>query len=225
MTNELITVTNVVSREITGLDVVNSVNGFYSGAFDKLFGLVLALIALFGVILPIVIQIYQRRVMKVSEAELKAEMAKLLNEKKAELLQEVEKKFNAEKQIITASLKENIDTIEKRQNKAQGDVFQLQASNRGVDDMVEQCHDLCMAAEYYCKSDGGADLSRVIKGLTIAVLPKLTGKDLEKDGLNERLMKILMELNKWNHNDLLADLILNFKGAIKEAKGRNTVNK
>jgi len=225
MTNELVIVTNIVSREITGLNVVDSVNGFYSGAFDKLFNLVLALIALFGVILPILIQIYQRRVMKVSEAELKAEMAKLLNEKKDELLQEVKKQFDAEKQIIATSLKENIETIEKRQNKAQGDVFQLQASNRGADDMVEKCHDLCMAAEHYCKSNGGGDLSRSIRSLTVAVLPKLTGKDLERDGLNKRLLQILVELEKWNHNDVLADVIINFAEAIRLAKERKAENK
>jgi Tfp pilus assembly protein PilN len=142
MTNELLIVTNVISREITGLDVVNSVSGFYSAAFDKLFQLVLALGVLFGVILPILIQFYQRRTVR-------AELAKQLEEKKTELLADIDKKFNAEKENISTSLKQNIATIEKRQNKAEGAVFRLQALNRTANDSLETCHDLCMAAEFF----------------------------------------------------------------------------
>jgi hypothetical protein len=217
MTNELLIVTNVISREITGLDVVNSVSGFYSAAFDKLFQLVLALGVLFGVILPILIQFYQRRTVR-------AELAKQLEEKKTELLADIDKKFNAEKENISTSLKQNIATIEKRQNKAEGAVFRLQALNRTANDSLETCHDLCMAAEFFCKSDDGGDLIRTIKSL-VEVLQKLTKEDLEKDGLGKRLEKILVELKKWNQNGLMFDLLTDFQNAIQETRNRKIVAK
>jgi hypothetical protein len=151
-------------------------------------------------------------------------LAKQLEEKKTELLADIDKKFNAEKENISTSLKQNIATIEKRQNKAEGAVFRLQALNRTANDSLETCHDLCMAAEFFCKSDDGGDLIRTIKSL-VEVLQKLTKEDLEKDGLGKRLEKILVELKKWNQNGLMFDLLTDFQNAIQETRNRKIVAK
>ena len=224
MTNELATVTNVVSREITGLDVVSSVNRFYSGAFDHLFALVLALIALFGVILPILIQIYQRRVMKVSESELKAEMVKLFEEKKVELISIIEEKIASEKESITAALDKNTATIKKRLATAEGYSFHM-LGNSSIEKgaFFAAGQHLCRAAELYCSSDNGADLQTVINILSETVLPKLNKKDLERNGFQSRLEDLFKQLGKMEHHGFLRAPLRDLAEALRQAKSRESV--
>jgi hypothetical protein len=224
MTNELLIVTNVVSRDITGLDVVNSVNGFYSGAFEKLFQLVLALVALFGVILPILNQIYQRHVMKVRDAELKAEIAALLGKTKTELFNSVQEKFNSEKKNITDALKENIATMERRFAKAEGYVFHLQGNgNLDVGNFFAAAHDYCQAGKLYCQGEDGSDLMTIINLLGEEILPKLTKEDLEKEGLRNRLDELLKLIGKMEHHGFLSDAMRKFAEAFRQTKSREPI--
>ncbi len=221
MTNELVIATNVVSREITGLDIVNSVNGFYSGAFDKLFQLVLALIALFGVIIPILVQIYQRRVMKVSESELKAEMAKLLEEKKKELLVEIENKLKSEKEQIAESLKNNTVLIDKRLDDANGAILHVQGNmNIRANQYIDACQDFCGAGELYCQSKSGRDLGAVLESLSALTLPNVTKNDLESRGLNKRLEELIKKIRKTDTDRFLARNLEKLEAALIEARTR-----
>jgi len=226
MTNELVIVTNVVSREISGLDVVNSVNGFYSGAFDKLFQLVLALIALFGIIIPILVQIYQRRVMKVSEAELKAEMERLLEVKKIELLAVVEKQLASEKKEISSALEENTKLIKKTFLTAEGYAFHLQGNSEVASkNHYDACVSFCKAARNYTKSGGNfTDLTRVCNVIANTVLPMLTKKDLEKGDLDGRIDELLKHL-KETEDTHLTDTISNLSEAFRATRKREVLGK
>jgi hypothetical protein len=224
VTNELVIATNVVSRDITGLDVVNSVNGFYSGAFDSLFKLVLALIALFGVILPILNQIYQKQVMKSRDSELKAENATLLEKTKTELLNSIEEKFKSEKETIAAALKKNTVTMERRFATAEGYVFHLQGnSNLHNGEFFDAAHDYCKASELYCQGDCGADLVTVINLLTKAILPRLNKEDIEKEGLRGRLDELLKQVGKVEHHGFLHEPMKQFAEAFRQTKSREPI--
>jgi hypothetical protein len=221
MTNELVIVTNAVSHDITGLDVVNSVNGFYSGAFDKLFGMVLALIALFGVILPILIQIYQKRVMKVSESELKAEMATLLAEKKGELFNDVEEKFEAEKKSIQKQFDGLNKAIEEKFTKTEGYTAQLQANYYlRNNDFPRAALNFSHAALCYCVCDEGQNLMPIVDGLADDCLPQLSKKNLENGDLKENLDMLLEELRGKNKNGYLSTHIKALEKAMEEALKR-----
>jgi hypothetical protein len=226
VTNELVNVTNVVSREISGLDVVNSVNGFYSGAFDKLFGLVLALIALFGVIIPILVQIYQRRVMKVSESELKAEIKNLLEEKKKELMAEIENKLKSEKENIAESLKANTAIIERKLNNTTGGVYHVQGNgNLKEGRFANAAEDFCRAGLLYCKSKSGSDLGAVIKNLALHSLPKVGKKDFEVHNLEGQVNRLIEQAKLVDTENFLAIDLRVLQDASKQAKEREEVKK
>jgi hypothetical protein len=215
VTNELVTVTNVVSRDISGLDVMNSVNEFYSGAFDKLFEFVLALIALFGVVLPILFQVYQKRA-------LKGEMATLFDEKKTDLLKQIGAKFEEEKKNNEKSLAEKSADIEKKLIRTEGYTFQIQGNM-----LAEQKHYLHAAESYltaarrYCKSESGENLINILTVCLInGVLPKLLKKDIEKDSLKEGFDKLIKQLTEINKNGFLSDSIRKFEEALSEARKR-----
>jgi hypothetical protein len=222
MTNELVIATNVVSREISGLDVVNSVNGFYSGAFDKLFNLVLALIAFFGVIIPILVGIYQRRVMKVSESELKAEMAILLEEKKKELLTEIENRLKTEKEIIDKSLQSNSEKIERQLKSAQGGIFHLQGfQNCKEGNFLEGAHDFCRAAELNCEAQNGSNLAVEIDNLTKVVAENFDKEALDYRGFKERISKLKEKIKETDKGQFTLNSVTKLEVAIENAQKKN----
>lgn len=90
------------------LDIIDKVDAFYNNAWDKLVLFGSILFALVGVFVPIVIQWYQRRTLKLSEDSLKLSLKKELKE---ELTKEIEQEFQKNEQnlkIITASANSKI---------------------------------------------------------------------------------------------------------------------
>ena len=108
MTNELITVTNVVSREISGLDVVNSVNGFYSTAFDHILWLLGTLILLLGIVVPLVFYFFQKRQLALKEKALSEELESQFAQLSQALKKENADFFSNEK----IALKKEIERLE-----------------------------------------------------------------------------------------------------------------
>ncbi len=80
-----------------GIDLIEKVDAFYNNAWDKLIVFGSILFGLVGILVPLFIQFYQKRSMKLSESELKN---KLKIEITTELLTTIKEKFSEnEKQI------------------------------------------------------------------------------------------------------------------------------
>ncbi len=198
----------VVVPNITGLDVVGQVNALYSSAFDKLFQLVLWMLGFVGVVLPILIPLYQKRIMR---SELKEQMEGLLITTEGRLREQIAENFSEEKKAI-----------EKRLSKAEGNAFHLQGQrNFDKGNFRQACADFCKAAELYCKAESGHVLTRTIKLIADKILPHIKKDELEQGGLSGRLDELLKEVGKINKDGFLNDLLRDFAAAHREAKQRN----
>jgi len=213
-TNELVIVTNVVSHDITGLDVVNSVNGFYSGAFDKLFQLALALFALFGVALPILIQFYQKREMRIREAKLKVE-----------LLSTLEAKFNELEKAGKSVMQQEFENLKKEMarnsNDAIGTAFVFQAINYLERGMGKKAFALfAKTLAYSVKTEDLVNVQSALRFVTENALPKLTKKDFEDTAVVTEFKNTIGSAANMNANGLLDLDIEAIKKALAEAQNR-----
>ena len=205
--NVVVVTTNNVSSNITGLDVVSSVNAYFSTEFDKLFRLVLCILGFVGVGLPILLPIYQKRLMR---AELREELKPLLTETESMLNRQIAEKFSEEKKII-----------EKRICKTEGYAFHLQGKDNLDKKLFSSaCSDLCFAADLYRQAEAGGVLTRVVRMLANKVLPELNCNNLEKDGLGNRLDKLAKDLGQLGTQGYLTDLLKDFENAILAAKNK-----
>jgi hypothetical protein len=186
MTNELIIATNVVSHDITGLDVVNSVNRLYSSVFGQLLTM-LGIVATFVVvILPILFQIHQRRENRIQEAKLVADITAKANEQVKKILQEAK------------------ELIDKRFANAKGFSFHLQA-NAGMSklDYVDALQSSIWAAHEYLACRDHANLMQIM--ITVFnSLGKLTAKEMEEEGFEKKLSELEEKLNEANETGFLS---------------------
>lgn len=82
---------NLLSHDI---DLIQKIDSFYSNAWDKLILFGSIAFGLAGVVIPIVIQWFQRRTIKLSEELLKNEITKSADEIKKELLNDLSEKID-----------------------------------------------------------------------------------------------------------------------------------
>jgi hypothetical protein len=218
MTNELVIVTNLVSRDIPGLEVVGKVNELYSGFLNSLLAIIGIIAAFGGIVMPILIQIYQRRVMRVSEAELKAEMARLLEVEKKNLLDAVESKFTAEKSIIDETLQKKSDKILEQVKVASGGIFLIQGTNRmNENQMTEAAHDFCKAGELFCEGKAGAELAAAITNLILVVEHGIDKEGLDYRGLIKRIEGLIAEIKKMDSSKFMQPQLLKLQLALDNA--------
>lgn len=94
------------------IDLIDKIDSFYSNAWDKLIIVGSVAFAIVGIVLPLVIQWYQRRTLKISEELMKKEITNNAGELKLEVIKEVnssiEQKFkDYEKQLASANASAN----------------------------------------------------------------------------------------------------------------------
>jgi Tfp pilus assembly major pilin PilA len=169
MTNEF--VTNVVSHDITGLDLVNSVNGFYSGAFDKLFQLVLCIVGFVGVVLPILLPFYQKWLMR---AELKTQLGKQMDNVKAEITGKIGEKFKDEKTETEEKFKALETLIKKEAHAATSNMFYVAAKNSEDEGRFKEALNLdVQAIKQGVLYSNFIGVQHFIRHTTKSVLPKM----------------------------------------------------
>lgn len=94
---------------ITGLDVLNNVNTFYNSAWGNLIWVVGIILGIGGVVLPILIQLWQKRTLKLNEDELRKEITLAVNSAKDELKDTINKSIIETKKEIDISISESIN--------------------------------------------------------------------------------------------------------------------
>jgi len=100
---------DTLSQEV---DLIQKIDSLYNNAWNKLVIVGSVAFAIVGIIVPLVIQWYQRRTLKLSEELMKKEIAENAEEKKEEIInvisEEIEAKFQSyEKQLKMANASSN----------------------------------------------------------------------------------------------------------------------
>lgn len=93
---------------ISGLDVLNNVNTFYDSSWNKLIWVVGALLAVIGVIIPLVIQYWQNKKVKTSENLLREEIKLAVNGAKYEIGTEISKVIDLLKTDINTGIADSV---------------------------------------------------------------------------------------------------------------------
>ncbi|MGA2553673.1 MAG: hypothetical protein ABSF20_02695, partial [Smithella sp.] len=199
-------------------------NKFYSDSFSQLITLTLAIIGIFGIILPLLSQIIQTRMFK---SEQKSLLKKLLNETekiKMDLKKDIENLFENEKNKIDVQLKKDIEIIDKKIKKNTNFLTAGVIYVQGKSDYEK--NKFPSAARYFAKAAGLSLLSddeyngqRAIKSLNEGCLPNINSEAYKKEiGLDEEIERLLKILKSLNQNGRYADRISEIKIACDTLK-------
>jgi len=168
--SSLIKVTDIKSDY--GIELINKVDTFYNSAWDKLVLIGTISFAVIGLLVPFVIQWYQKKSLKVSEELLKKEMENQSMKLKAEILED-----------INNTLEERIKDFENKINELNASItaktFHLQGNGHLADKLyAEALSDYITAAQNYLISHEHHNLQTVMRLIYESCIPNLSGEEI-----------------------------------------------
>lgn len=205
----------------TELEILNTVNTFYSQSFNQLITITVAVLAFVGVILPILISVYQKRLFAIEHREIEQKLIVKIEaefDKKVELLIEKHKEEMLAQEDVFDELKKDVT---RKFNKLEGALLHVQAVNTKGLAIVSAYRDFMDSAISYIEAENNLNLRRVLTQVIGECLPRITKSDLEYDSeLGKLHAKLIKKLKSHNTNGHYTDLIDDLELAFNQAKNR-----
>ncbi len=192
--------------QIEGIDIIQNIENFYDSAWNKLIFTGTVALGIIGVLIPIIIQWWQKKILNLEKNKLKEELRNELSLEFKELYVKKFKKLKREHRIDLESLK--------------GMTFHLQG-NKLVDEgyIKGAIADFITSAILYSRGKKHGNLVRVLNNLirNLEDFPKEDFENLiESEEIN--LKKFFKRLIKNDKKGALGDLIQDLKDKIKKLK-------
>ena len=147
-----------MNEKLSPIEILNHLDSFYNNAWNKLILFTTILLAIVGIIVPLIITWFQNRNLKLKEQNLRNEI-ELDYKKKLQIIKQ---------DLLKQTLKEIDEKIEKfdeRQDKLRAELkglhFHLQA-NATQDDTKGKLTDFIIASEFYIKGEDYLNLRTTV---------------------------------------------------------------
>lgn len=204
---------NVPNSDQT-LVILEKVNSFYNQSFSNLIALTAILLAFVGVIIPLLINLYQSRKLTIERSELQKNIDDSLRNLKKETEEYVENKVKEKTEAIDKKL-ESFSLHAKAQTMhVQGFI----TAKSG--DAPSALEDFAKAGIYYIKAGDELNLQLILDNIIDVCLPHCNQKNIRDDKCKKRLDEFIEELEKFNENSRYTNAIQNLRKALKEANER-----
>ena len=202
MIDTLQTVIKIVEKTTdNGLELINKVDSFYNSAWDKLILVGSVAFGVIGILVPFVIQWYQKKSLKISEELMKKEMENQTLKLKSELLDDINKTLEERIKIFE-------EKIEKLNASTNAKTFHLQGNgNLKSGDMLNAIADYITCAEDYIICEDYSNLQTILRLILNDCLPNLSIEEIED-----------LKISHNCHLDTLLDNLTNIedKGAFSQ---------
>jgi hypothetical protein len=162
----------VESSSLDGIELINKVDSFYNSAWDKLIVSGSLALAVIGLLVPYLIQWYQKKNLKISEELLKRDIENQSLKLKSELLDDINK-----------TLEEKIQEFETKLEKMQASTYarahHLQANLQTDNgDFLGAYADYYYSAQEYLLCEDFVNLNIVLKIILNDCLPELSVEEI-----------------------------------------------
>lgn len=205
------------------LKILESVDQFYSNAFTNLLTITVAALAFVGILVPVLVTLYQRRLYKVDQKgisdALRAELAQITDK----ALEKVKAGYIENEAKFEDSIRALETKFEKKLNAAHGKSMHLQGNlsleNKRYGTALES---LVSCAGFYIRGEDEANLTRVLRILRDDCIPLLNKQNIGDVAEQELdIESMLKSLEKINTNGRYDDDIRNIRQRFKAALKRN----
>jgi len=194
------------------LIILEKLNSFYSNAWSQLVIYTTTLFLVIGILIPLLVQFYQRKIQKVEKEEIRKTIAGDLKKIKEEL-------YSA----IDANLKQKTDYLEKKIASSEGKSFHILGKNYAEQNLYHLALDnFTTAASFYLKGEDETNLRRALTAICTNCLPYITKNELlsSQRKLKRDLENLVEKLKEENINGRYADSIDNIECGIELAEKR-----
>jgi hypothetical protein len=204
------------------LKILESVNQFYSQSFNQLVVITVAVLAFAGVVMPVLISLYQKRLFRLEHEEIRNRLKDELDAELAIAITEVRKEYEEKEKQYLSRIDSLDEKLEKEIAGSIGGNLHIQGNMNLKDQQyLNAFTSLTKAAINHIKADKETNLRRALRLVTDKCLPKLNKTRLERDeGVIESYEDLLEKLSEYNVNDRYKDDIRLLKIRFKQAMAR-----
>lgn len=207
------------------MEILNAVNSFYNDAFNRLLSYTIAIIALVGVLLPLVATLFQWRTLKSEKEVLERSIIEEVSRTSSTISSEVEKQVTAAMAIkeaaLVARMNARIEVLEARAQQAQAGLFHLQGNVQLRSEFhAIACMDFCRATTLYLSANDELNLQRTLRLLIVDSLPHITGTEFLEFDIDSSLQELIDCLSNANTNARYTDAIRDIRSELKKARDR-----
>lgn len=184
---------------MTEIEIINAVDQFYNSAWDKLIIMASISFGIVGIIVPIIIQWYQKKSLNLSEENLKIEIENQAEEMEIRLSE----KFSKQIEDKIKEYEKKIDSLNASSNAKS---FHLQAvRSLEKEDYYSALSDFITASFDHLKADDYTNLQTTLTVICENCLPFLSREEVNdiKISHNEDLERLIEEVEKNDSNGAL----------------------
>ncbi|MBE9491220.1 MAG: hypothetical protein IMY67_13055 [Bacteroidetes bacterium] len=220
------------------LQILEKVNAFYSDAFNHLLYTMSGMIALVGLVVPLIFTFYQNRKLKVEKESLERYVVGIKYELKNSIQEKIKSEIENEKEMLGAALEQSKKELDKaiEKNKkeideeihiAKGSSLFLQGNNLyDKYEYNEAAESYIYAIEHFIDGKDESNLQRALDNLTNRVFPEMDKSVLEDfPKIQSDIEGIVKGLNKLNENRRYTDVISDLEKTINQVLKRTPKEK
>ncbi len=182
------------------IDLISKIDAFYNSAWEKLIIIGTLSFAVVGIIVPLIIQWYQKKSLKISEELLKKDFEEQAESIKSEILESFQ-------HVIDKKIEEFESRIARMNASNTAKTFHLQANNET--DNAKALGDYLFAAKNYLICDEFSNLQVILSYILSGIMPVLSQEEVNDLPIthNVDLAKLLNEIEIKDNNGALTILI------------------
>ncbi len=189
-------------NELTPIEILEKLDYFYNSAWNRLVLFTTILLALVGVVIPLIISWWQSRNLKLQKAVVKKELADFFESKSNQLKEELNKTIN---ELFEDKIAEVMKYQDKIKAGLSGSNFHLQANT--LENPKEKLSSLIWSANGYLEGDDFLNLGTVLD-MIVLNLPNVKKEDLlEMKVVTADIDELISNLEQANSNNSLTKLI------------------
>ena len=220
-------VSQVVMDANTVTTIANNINSLYSNAINQLTSYTLGVVALVGILIPVLLTIIQWRSLKDEKKSLEKNIQEGIDNANVvirnALIVEMEKQNLIVEKALTSRMEEKFKMVDKKIETIKATTFFLQGTS-----LLSSGHysvaisDFCTASKGYINGEDELNGQRAIEALLDSCLPKINKTDFADDEVEKHINHLIeyLELPEVNVNERYSDRISKLKRESIQAKSR-----
>ena len=204
------------------LKILESVNTFYSQSFGQLINITVAVLAFAGIVLPILITLYQKRLFKLEHQAIQNSLAMEMEKRLEEGIKEIKAEYEQKETEFEDRISTMKESLMKDLDATKGGVSHVQGNNELKQELFLMAFDSFVSASFsYTKSEDNLNLRRVLGIIDEQCLPKFTKITIEEHDESFKNFEELQEkIREYDSNGTFADLIRKLNKTYNIAKKR-----
>lgn len=208
------------------LEILKSVNDFYSQSFNQLVVITVAILAFAGVLMPIMISWYQKRIFKLDQNEIETKLRKNIKETLTEELNQLEIRLKITEEKLEEKLKAHEKDLTCKVDRAIGGVLLVQANILASEkDYINAYQSYISACESFISANDNLNLKISVKNVYENCLPNLKKDNFDSDdSLSKNCEILITRLAKHDSQSHYNEELKQLRLALKKAKSTPNQN-